>query len=105
MTLGLGSPGADRIVGAIAQTFIRLALEGVSLQEAVVAPRAHLDARPEGEKLCYEPGLPGDEIGYTPRPYNDLHMFFGAVQAVSVTDDGELQAAHDPRRSGGSALV
>lgn len=105
MTLGLGSPGADRIVGAIAQTFIRLALEGVSLQEAVAAPRAHLDARPEGEKLCYEPGLPGDQIGYTPRPYNDLHMFFGAVQAVSVTDDGQLQAAHDPRRSGGSALV
>ena len=105
MTLGLGSPGADRIVGAIAQTFLRLALDGVSIAEAVAAPRAHLDARPEGEKLCYEPGLPGDQIGYTPRPYDELHMFFGAVQAVSVTDTGELQAAHDPRRSGGSALV
>ena len=105
LTLGLGSPGADRIVGAIAQTFIRIAVDGASIEEAVAAPRAHLDARPEGDKLCYEPGLPGNQIGYTPRPYDDLHMYFGAVQTVGVGDDGTLQAAHDPRRSGGSALV
>ena len=105
ITLGLGSPGADRIVGAIAQTFIRIAVDGASIEEAVSSPRAHLDPRPEGEKLCYEPGLPGDQIGYAPRPYDDLHMYFGAVQAVAVRDDGSLQAAHDPRRSGGSALV
>jgi gamma-glutamyltranspeptidase / glutathione hydrolase len=105
MTLGLGSPGADRIVGAIAQTFIRIAVDGDSLADAVLAPRAHLDPRPEGERLCYEPGLPGDQLEYAPRPYEERHMYFGAVQAVSVTDDGELQAAHDPRRSGGSALV
>ena len=105
MTLGLGSPGADRIVGAIAQTFLRIAVDGASIQDAVTAPRAHLDARPEGDKLCYEPGLPGDQIEYTPRPYDDLHMYFGAVQTVAVSDDGTLQAAHDPRRSGGSALV
>lgn len=104
-TLGLGSPGADRIVGAIAQTFIRIAVDGMSIEEAVASPRAHLDPRPEGEKLCYEPGLPGDQLGYTPRPYDALHMYFGAVQTVAVSDDGKLQAAHDPRRSGGSALV
>ncbi len=105
ITLGMGSPGADRIVGAIAQTFIKIALDGASIEEAVAAPRAHLDPRPEGEKLCYEPGLPGDVLGYTPRPYDDLHMYFGAVQTVAVRDDGSLEAAHDPRRSGGSALV
>ncbi|MDP9069173.1 MAG: gamma-glutamyltransferase [Actinomycetota bacterium] len=105
ITLGLGSPGADRIVGSIAQTFIRIAVEGASIQEAVTAPRAHLDPRPEGEKLCYEPGLPGDQLGYSPRPYDELHMYFGAVQTVAVRDDGSLEAAHDPRRSGGSALV
>jgi gamma-glutamyltranspeptidase/glutathione hydrolase len=104
-TVALGSPGADRIVGAIAQTFLHLALDGSSLAEAVSAPRAHLDPRPEGERLCYEPGLDGESTGYTPRPYDSLHMFFGAVQAASVADDGTVDAAHDPRRSGGTALI
>jgi gamma-glutamyltranspeptidase/glutathione hydrolase len=105
LTVGLGSPGADRIVGAIAQTLIAIAVDGRSLADAVAAPRAHLAMRPEGAILCYEPGLPGDALGYLGRPYDDLHMFFGAVQAASVDRDGRVDAAHDPRRSGGTALV
>jgi gamma-glutamyltranspeptidase/glutathione hydrolase len=103
--LGLGSPGADRIVGAIVQTFLRVAVDGDPLAQAVAAPRAHLDPRPEGETLCFEPGLPGSELPYRQRPYDELHMYFGAVQAASVNGDGDVDAAHDPRRSGGSALV
>jgi gamma-glutamyltranspeptidase / glutathione hydrolase len=103
--LGLGSPGADRIVGAIVQTFLRVAVDGNPLTQAVAAPRAHLDPRPEGETLCFEPGLPGSELPYRQRPYDEPHMYFGAVQAASVSPDGEVDAAHDPRRSGGSALV
>ncbi len=105
VTVAIGSPGADRIVSAVTQAIMRLAVDGESLAEAVAAPRAHLDPRPEGETLCYEPGLPGDAIGYRARPYDELHMYFGAVQAASVTSDGVVDAAHDPRRSGGSALV
>lgn len=104
-TVALGSPGANRIVTAIAQTFLRLAVDGDSLADAVAAPRAHLDFRPEGETLCYEPGLPGDELGYLARPYDDIHMYFGGVQAASVDEHGTVDAAHDPRRSGGAALV
>ncbi len=104
--VGIGSPGADRIVSAIAQTILRVAGEGKSLEEAVAAPRAHLDFREEGTRLCYEPGLPGEEIeGYVHRPYDETHMYFGAVQAASVTHEGKVDAAHDPRRSGGSALI
>ncbi len=104
-TVGLGSPGADRIVGAIAQTLIRLAVDGDSLHDAVAAPRAHVDVRPQGETLCFEPGLPGDEAGFIPRPYEDIHMYFGAVQAASLSDDGTVDACHDPRRSGGHVLI
>jgi gamma-glutamyltranspeptidase/glutathione hydrolase len=104
-TVALGSPGADRIVGAIVQTFMRLAVDGDSLAEAVAAPRAHLDHRPAGETLCFEPGLPGDQLDFVPRPYEDIHMYFGAVQAASVSDDGTVDACHDPRRSGGHILV
>ncbi|MGH2729881.1 MAG: gamma-glutamyltransferase [Actinomycetota bacterium] len=105
LTVGLGSPGADRIVPAIAHTFLGIAVDHKSLADAVAAPRAYLDPRPQGETLCYEPGLPGDQLGYIPRPYDDLHMYFGAVQSASVTAEGVVDAAHDPRRSGGSALI
>jgi gamma-glutamyltranspeptidase/glutathione hydrolase len=104
--VGVGSPGATRIVGAIAQTILRVAVDGDTLIDAVTAPRAHLDLREAGETLCYEPGLPGDQVeGCLLRPYDEIHMYFGAVQAASVTDDGTVHAAHDPRRSGGSALI
>ncbi|HET7483346.1 MAG TPA: gamma-glutamyltransferase [Actinomycetota bacterium] len=103
--VALGSPGADRIVGAIVQALLHIVIDDATLEEAVGAPRAHLDLRPEGETLCYEPGLPGDQLTFRPRPYQDRHMYFGAVQAASVNADGTVDAAHDPRRSGGSALV
>jgi hypothetical protein len=32
-------------------------------------------------------------------------MYFGAVQAAAVTEYGDVDAAHDPRRSGGSLLI
>lgn len=104
-TVALGSPGADRIVSSIVQTFLRIAVDGESLGDAVAAPRAHLDPRRDGELLCYELDLPGADLGYTPRHYDEIHMYFGAVQAASVTSDGKVDAAFDPRRSGGSALV
>ncbi|MDQ3766136.1 MAG: gamma-glutamyltransferase family protein, partial [Actinomycetota bacterium] len=105
-TVGLGSPGASRIVGAITQTLMRLAIDGEPLADAVAGPRAHLDpTRPEGPTLSYEPGLPGDALDYVLRPYDDRHMYFGAVQAASVSVDGSVDAAHDPRRSGASALI
>jgi gamma-glutamyltranspeptidase/glutathione hydrolase len=103
--VGLGSPGADRIVGAIAQTLIRLAVDNDSLADAVAAPRAHLDPRSQGETLCYEPGLPGNQLPYLQRPYDDVHMYFGGVQGASVNSAGKVEAAHDPRRSGATALV
>lgn len=103
--VALGSPGADRIVTAVAQTFLRIAIENDSLTKAVAAPRAHIDPRPEGETICYEPGLPGEKLAFRHRPYDAIHMFFGGVQAAEVDDVGAVSAAHDPRRSGGSALV
>lgn len=105
ITVALGSPGADRIVSAIAQTIVRIAIDGASLAEAIAAPRVHLDMRPGGDLLCYEPGLPGDALGYDPRPFDRLNIYFGGVQAASVDEEGELAAAHDPRRAGASLLV
>lgn len=103
--VALGSPGADRIVSATAQAFLRLAVDGDTLAEALAGPRAHLDFRSEGEVLCYEPGLPGDRLGATPRAYPEPHMYFGGVNAALVSSTGEVDAAHDPRRSGAEIIV
>jgi gamma-glutamyltranspeptidase / glutathione hydrolase len=103
--VAIGSPGADRIVGAVAQALVRLAVDGDSLADAVAAPRAHLDHREAGWTLCYEAGLPGDELAYIPRPYDEPHMYFGGVNAASVDEAGVVDAAHDPRRSGCSIVV
>lgn len=105
ITVGLGSPGADRITGAIAQTFVAVAVDRHPLAEAVAAPRVHLALREDGELLCYEPGVSVEGLDYPLRPYDDIHMFFGGVQAASVTDDGRVTAAHDPRRSGSTTLI
>lgn len=104
-TVALGSPGADRIVSAIVQTLLRIAVDGDTLADAVAAPRIYLDPRPDGPLLCYEPGVPGDDLGYTPRRYDEIHMYFGGVQAASVDHEGGVDAAYDPRRSGGCALI
>ncbi|MEA2509307.1 MAG: gamma-glutamyltranspeptidase / glutathione hydrolase [Actinomycetota bacterium] len=105
LCVALGSPGADRIVGAIAQTLIALAVDGVSLAEAVARPRAHVQHRPDGPVLCFEPGLPAEELGLPLDAYSEPHMFFGGVQAASVDSAGTVDAAHDPRRSGATAFV
>jgi gamma-glutamyltranspeptidase/glutathione hydrolase len=102
--VGLGSPGAERIVGAIAQTIVALAVDDASLQAAVESPRAHLVVEPE-EILCLEPGLPGRAAGIPVRVFDGLHQYFGGVQAASVDDAGGVEAAHDPRRAGASAVV
>ena len=107
-SVALGSPGADRIVGAIVQVFAYIAIDGLALVRAVAAPRAHVSARDGSRVLWYEPGLPGDRLerlGYVARPYEEPHMFFGAVQAASLRSNGSVDACHDPRRSGGSVLV
>lgn len=102
--VGLGSPGAERIVGAIAQTLVALVVDGASLQRAVASPRAHLVTEPE-ELLCLEPGLPGDGAGVPLRAFDGFHQYFGGVQAAAVDDRGGVEAAHDPRRAGASAVV
>jgi gamma-glutamyltranspeptidase/glutathione hydrolase len=105
LRVAIGSPGADRIVGAIAQTLVALAVDGVSLAEAVARPRAHVQHRPEGLILCYEPGVPAEDLGLPLEAFAEPHMFFGGVQAASVDGSGKVDAAHDPRRSGGTAFV
>ncbi len=106
--VALGSPGASRIPTAILQTLVGVLDFGLPLEDAVNAPRFHAEDLAEGSLLAYEAGSPAAEAsaGYDQTlVYDGPDMFFGGVNAVRLTPDGEFEAAADPRRSGGSAFA
>jgi gamma-glutamyltranspeptidase/glutathione hydrolase len=101
--ISLGSPGASRIPTAILQTVINVVDFGMSLEEAVLAPRFHA----EDDLFAYEAGARTAELDGYERvlSYETPNMYFGGVNAVRRTPAGRFEAAADPRRSGGTTFV
>jgi gamma-glutamyltranspeptidase/glutathione hydrolase len=105
--LVLGSAGSARLRGAILQTVVNVVDHGLGIEEAIAAPRIHL----EGEDLNVESGIGESEIaelearGYDVVRWGPGNVFFGGVSAVLVREDGTLEAAGDPRRGGAGAVV
>jgi gamma-glutamyltranspeptidase / glutathione hydrolase len=85
--LVIGSAGSNRLRGAILQVVHHVVGRGMSVREAVDAPRVHYEA---GETHA-EPGARGDV------EWRERNLFFGGVSAV---DAESLEAAGDPRRGG-----
>jgi len=101
--IALGSPGASRIPTAILQTVMNVVDFGMSLEEAVLAPRFHA----ENDLFAYEAGARTADLDTYERvlSYETPNMFFGGVNAVRRTPGGRFEAAADPRRSGGTSFV
>jgi gamma-glutamyltranspeptidase/glutathione hydrolase len=101
--IALGSPGASRIPTAILQTVINVVDFGMSLEEAVLAPRFHA----EDDLFAYEAGARTADLDGYERvlSYETPNMFFGGVNAVRRTPGGRFEAAADARRSGGTSFV
>ena len=101
--LGAGSPGGRRIPNILANLLVRWALHDEDLQDAVEAPRFHL----EGDLLEVETLPPDDVVGdLVGRGYAGPEVpapvyYFGSVQALEIDPDtGEVTGADDPRRQG-----
>jgi len=98
----LGSGGSNRIRSAITQVLVNLLDYGMTPEQAVSAPRIHL----EGEMLSIEPGFAPVAIKAMESSAPKTHvwprknLFFGGVHTVSVTPDGIFDGAGDPRRGG-----
>jgi len=94
----LGSGGSERIRSVIVQVIVNLVERGMTLRDAVDAPRVHWD----GRSLQYEPGPDPSRMRseWQANPWKRQDLYFGGVHAVS----GGREAVGDPRR-GGSALV
>jgi gamma-glutamyltranspeptidase / glutathione hydrolase len=102
--LVVGSAGSTRLHGAILQIVANVVARGLEVEEAVEAPRIHVE---DGVAHCEDPAV-ADELekaGYAVVRWRDRNLFFGGVSAVEIRDDGSLAAAGDPRRGGGAVVV
>lgn len=105
--VALGTGGSNRIRTAILQVAVNLLDHGLSLEEAVDAPRLHLE---KCGTLSFEPGLPEAvqgafrALGEKARAWPAPNLFFGGVHAARRFGDGGVEGAGDPRR-GGVAIV
>ena len=104
--LALGSPGSERIPGAVLQGLLHRIRLGLPPREAVEHPRLHVDpGGPDGEpRVLVEPGLPVDEIDLPVEVLPGRLMYMGALELAEWSPRGGLAAAADGRRGGGTAV-
>lgn len=102
----MGSGGSNRIRTALAQVLVNVVDRGLALEDAIEAPRLHVEAG-EPPAVDFElPGLPGSEreallaAFSQARGWAERSMFFGGAHAALGDGRGNLRAAGDPRRDG-----
>ena len=100
----LGSPGGSRIVTTVANVFLSAADEGLNIQQAVDAPRFHIQYQPDVVYL--EDGFPEAtmnrlrSMGYTLK----VGGHWSDAECIAVDPaTGELLGGHDRRHSFGKA--
>ncbi len=104
--LVVGSAGSIRLRAAILQIVVNVVDHGLNAEEAVGAPRVHLDA----DALQLEGGIDAatadilEEQGYDVTRWAGRNLYFGGAAAVAG-GNGELEAAGDPRRGGAGVVV
>jgi len=104
----LGSGGSNRIRTAILQVAVNLLAHGMRLEDAVTAPRLHVE---RDGTTSFEPGLSEaadaafralDEKGHA---WPAQNLFFGGVHAARRHPKGGVEGAGDPRRQGEARVV
>ena len=106
--IAIGSAGSNRIRSAILQTVLGVLDRGLSAQEAVSAPRIHVEERQvDAEPGTDEPALERlEQSGWTVRRWSEQNLYFGGVQAVARHPDTDLlTGGGDPRRGGVATVV
>lgn len=99
LELVLGSGGASRIPSAIFQTLSYLIDYQLPLQEAINAPRVHLEHKVFNQEPGFKNRIPEDQISQKQIHFTKSSMFFGGVHTVARFGD-RFMAAGDGRRDG-----
>jgi gamma-glutamyltranspeptidase/glutathione hydrolase len=101
--LVLGSAGSNRIRSALLQTIVGVLDRGLTVGEAVRAPRLHY----ENGTVYTEPGIDTARLRAEGREVSEFrapNLFFGGVQAVR-RHGADMNGAGDPRRGGVAVVV
>lgn len=105
--LVVGSAGSIRLRAAILQIVVNVVEHGLTVEQAIEAPRVHL----EEDVLQLEGGIDPasadrlEEQGYDVARWGGRNLYFGGASAVAVRPDGVLEAAGDSRRGGAGVVV
>jgi gamma-glutamyltranspeptidase/glutathione hydrolase len=104
----LGTGGSNRIRTAILQVAVNLLAHGMRLEDAVTAPRLHVE---RDGTTSFEPGLAEDveaaflALGEKAHAWPAQNLFFGGVHAARRQGKGGVEGAGDPRRQGVTRVV
>ncbi|MDF2051794.1 MULTISPECIES: gamma-glutamyltransferase [unclassified Arthrobacter] len=104
--VALGSPGGATIITTVLQTLINRIDLGMSISDALAAPRASQrnSATPQAEPAFI--AAYGDQLKQYGHPAFSSVAELGAATAIEFLPDGRTVAAAEPtRRGGGSAMV
>lgn len=104
--MALGTGGSNRIRSAILQVLVNTLHFDLPLEQAIGAPRLHL----EGRKLSVEPGFDAGWLDELARragpeapeihPWPAPNLFFGGVHTVRARPEDGFEGAADLRREG-----
>lgn len=96
----LGTPGGSTIITTVLQTILNQTIYGMTMQEAVSAPRFHHQWLPD--EIMLEPKGFSPEVikalkqkGYNISEKNNIIL--GKMDAIRVLEDQSLEAGADPR--------
>jgi gamma-glutamyltranspeptidase/glutathione hydrolase len=104
----LGTGGSNRIRTAILQVAVNLLDRGMDLNEAVEAPRLHME---KCGTLSFESGFSEAEqialLAFAPEAHvwPEKNLFFGGVNSARRRADGSVVGAGDLRRHGQAIVV
>jgi gamma-glutamyltranspeptidase / glutathione hydrolase len=105
--LVVGSAGSLRLRGAILQSIVNAIGHGMPVEEAIDAPRVHVDDGHVHLEGGTDPAAL-DELerrGYNVVRWRRRNLYFGGAAAVGLLPDGTLHAAGDGRRGGHGIVV
>jgi gamma-glutamyltranspeptidase/glutathione hydrolase len=94
--IGIGAPGGSRIITAVTQSLVNVIDHGMDMGTAVSVPRFHSE---EGQLVFLEPHFSDEVADALRKKGNDVQRssYMSRVQAIRITDDGDLEAGADPR--------
>lgn len=104
----LGTGGSNRIRTAILQVAVNLLDHGMRLEDAVAAPRLHVE---RCGTTSFEPGFPEESetafraLEEKARAWPAQNLFFGGVHAARWHETRGADGAGDPRRQGVARTV